>query len=269
MAHTNNTDNYNLPQWIGSDKPTFLGDFNTAFAAIDAQMKTNADGITSADDKAENATTLANDAQDDVDALTTRVATAESDIDTNASAITLLNTAMDNVTQSISAINTLLNNKQNTITGAASTVTTNNLTASRVLVSDSDGKITNSSISETKLGYLSGVTSDIQTQINGAKNVSTTNATLLSGNSDYRVLHKLNNIVNFVFEYNGVADSSSPVLLIPSGYRPFRNMRFPVWGLNYPDMYVEIHTDGNVYIGGVLSVGASETVHASLVWFDV
>lgn len=166
MAHTNSTTNYNLPQWVGSDKPTFLGDLNTAFSDIDAQMKTNADGIVAADDKAQNATTLANDAQDDVDALTLRVTTAEGNISANSDRISVHDTDIENITTSIATINTALNNKQNTITGAASTVTTNNLTASRVLVSDSTGKITNSSISDTELSRLSGVTGNIQTQIN-------------------------------------------------------------------------------------------------------
>lgn len=165
MAHTNNTENYNLPQWIGSDKPTFLGDFNTAFAGIDTQMKVNADGIVTADDKAENATTLANDAQSDVDALTIRVTTAEGNIENNTTLIGNNTTSIGNLTSSIETINTQLGGKQNTITGAASTVTSNNLTANRVLVSDSTGKITNASISDTELSRLSGVTGNIQNQI--------------------------------------------------------------------------------------------------------
>ena len=62
-------------------------------------------------------------------------------------------------------LDTTLNNKQNAITGAATTITSNNLTANRALISDSSGKISVSSITNTKLGYLSGVTSDIQTQL--------------------------------------------------------------------------------------------------------
>jgi hypothetical protein len=51
--------------------------------------------------------------------------------------------------------------------GAVSTVLSSNLTASRVLVSNSSGKIAaSSSITSTELGYLDGVTSNIQTQIN-------------------------------------------------------------------------------------------------------
>ena len=45
MSATNTTTNYNLPIFIGSDKPAWLVDFNGAMNAIDAQMKVNADAI--------------------------------------------------------------------------------------------------------------------------------------------------------------------------------------------------------------------------------
>lgn len=43
MGATNRTQNYNLPQFVGSDKPTWLGDFNGAMGSIDTQMKANHD----------------------------------------------------------------------------------------------------------------------------------------------------------------------------------------------------------------------------------
>lgn len=75
-----------------------------------------------------------------------------------------------------SAIQTQLNGKQSSITGAATTIASNNLTASRALVSNSSGKVAVSSVTGTELGYLSGVTSSVQTQINAkqsANDVST------------------------------------------------------------------------------------------------
>ena len=59
-----------------------------------------------------------------------------------------------------------LDDKQDEITGAASTITGSNLTAGRVLVSDGNGKVGASTITTTKLGYLSDVTSNIQVQLN-------------------------------------------------------------------------------------------------------
>jgi len=64
---------------------------------------------------------------------------------------------------------TLLGEKQNTITGGATTITSSNLTASRVLVSNSSGKVAVSSITSEQLRYLNGVTSSIQTQLNTIK----------------------------------------------------------------------------------------------------
>lgn len=41
MGHTNSTANYNLPQFVSTDKPGWLSDFNTAMYDIDTQMKLN------------------------------------------------------------------------------------------------------------------------------------------------------------------------------------------------------------------------------------
>lgn len=76
-----------------------------------------------------------------------------------------------------SAIQTQLNAKQATITGAATSVVTNNLSASVAVVSDASGKLSSSSVTSTELGYVSGVTSDIQTQINSKQ------ATIVGGAS--------------------------------------------------------------------------------------
>ena len=61
--------------------------------------------------------------------------------------------------------------------GAVSTVYKDNLTASRAVVSDGSGKIAISAVTSTEIGYLDGVTSAIQTQIN------TTNTNLADNSS--------------------------------------------------------------------------------------
>lgn len=45
MTATNHTENYNLSQFAGTDRPTWLGDYNGDMAKIDAQLKQNADDI--------------------------------------------------------------------------------------------------------------------------------------------------------------------------------------------------------------------------------
>lgn len=47
MTATNHTENYNLSQFVGTDRPTWLGDYNDDMTKIDAQLKQNADNITS------------------------------------------------------------------------------------------------------------------------------------------------------------------------------------------------------------------------------
>lgn len=68
---------------------------------------------------------------------------------------------------------TAIAGKQATITGAATTVTSSDLTASKALVSNASGKIDVSAVTSTELGYLSGVTSAIQTQISAKATAAT------------------------------------------------------------------------------------------------
>lgn len=66
----------------------------------------------------------------------------------------------------INTLTTSVDNKQATITGAATTITGSDLTKSRALVSNASGKVAVSDVTATELGYLDGVTSNIQTQFN-------------------------------------------------------------------------------------------------------
>jgi len=79
-----------------------------------------------------------------------------------------------------SGLQTALDSKQATITGAATSITSSNLTASRALVSDGSGKVAVSPVTSTELGYLDGVSSLIQTQLD-AKQDSLTLTTTGSG----------------------------------------------------------------------------------------
>ena len=38
MSFTNKTPNYELPQYVAEDKPTYLGDFNEAMAGADSKV---------------------------------------------------------------------------------------------------------------------------------------------------------------------------------------------------------------------------------------
>lgn len=79
-----------------------------------------------------------------------------------------------------SSVQTQLNAKQATITGGATTITSNDLTASRALASDGSGKVAVATATAAELDYLSGVTSSVQTQLNG-KQASGSYITALTG----------------------------------------------------------------------------------------
>jgi fructose-specific component phosphotransferase system IIB-like protein len=84
---------------------------------------------------------------------------------------------------STSNIQGQLNGKEATITGAATTITSSNLTTSKALVSDDNGKVAVSSITTTELGYLSGSTSNIQGQLNGKEATITGAATTITSSN--------------------------------------------------------------------------------------
>lgn len=78
MASTNKTTNYNLSQYIGTDKPTYLGDYNGDMQKIDARMKTNADGFASAQSLAQTAKDTADLAETHAQTGITNAGTAQS-----------------------------------------------------------------------------------------------------------------------------------------------------------------------------------------------
>lgn len=69
MSSTNKTANYNLSQYIGTDKPTYLGDYNGDMLKIDNQLKANADSASNAASAAGAAQSVASDASKKVQTL--------------------------------------------------------------------------------------------------------------------------------------------------------------------------------------------------------
>lgn len=103
--------------------------------------------------------------------LTTSAVTFAS-LTLGATAITVTGAEINYLSGATSNIQTQLNAKQATITGGATSIVSANLTASRALASDASGKVAVSAVTATELGYLSGVTSAIQTQINAKANTA-------------------------------------------------------------------------------------------------
>ena len=99
MSSTNKTTNYELSQFIGSDKPAWLVDYNGDMLKIDNQMKANADAAASAASQASSASTAASGAADGVQALNTQINGAggiASDLVTVQGSINTINSLIGN-----------------------------------------------------------------------------------------------------------------------------------------------------------------------------
>lgn len=80
MSSTNKTTNYNLSQYIGTDKPTYLGDYNSDMLKIDTHLKANADSASNAVSAAGAAQAVASDASKNVQKLNDSVTANSADI---------------------------------------------------------------------------------------------------------------------------------------------------------------------------------------------
>lgn len=81
MSHTNKTPNYDLPQFIGTDKASWLGDLNPAFLAIDAGMQANKVAAQAAEVSAGEASALAQSANSVANSANSSATNALSKID--------------------------------------------------------------------------------------------------------------------------------------------------------------------------------------------
>ena len=115
-----------------------------------------------------------------------------------------------------SAIQTQLNAKQATITGAATTIDDADLTASRALVSSGSGKVAVSDVTSTELGHLDGVTSAIQTQINGLETRRDANVTVAASNNAALESRRTSNIAGAVSTIT-TSDLTASRALVSSG----------------------------------------------------
>ena len=98
------------------------------------------------------------------------------DVTISYGVITVNDDSHNHTISNVDNLQSSLDAKQATITGGASTITSSNLTANRALLSNSSGKVAVSDITSTELGYLDGVTSNIQTQLDNKASSSHTHS---------------------------------------------------------------------------------------------
>ena len=105
MSSTNHTTNYNLPQFVGSDKPAWLGDINPAFGAIDTAMHNNATAAAQASTDAGNAATAAAGAASAAADAATAAGTAQTTANNAVAGLTETNTKLNGFITSMTITN--------------------------------------------------------------------------------------------------------------------------------------------------------------------
>lgn len=116
MSSTNKTTNYKLSQYIGTDKPTYLGDYNGDMLKIDAQMKANADSASNATSAAGAAQAVAEKASKDVQALNNSVTANSEDIASLKTKNAQQDVSIQNATNTASSANNKANQNAQNIT---------------------------------------------------------------------------------------------------------------------------------------------------------
>ena len=137
----------------------------TANEAPVQSVNTKTGAVVLTQDDVGDGTTYVRTHNDFTDALKTQINTNKDNIAMAEGDIEGLQTDVGTLKTNVSSLQTDLTSKQDVIIGAASTITDNNLVADRALISNSSGKVAVSNVTSTELGYLDGVTSNVQTQL--------------------------------------------------------------------------------------------------------
>lgn len=99
MSFTNQTQHYGLPQYIGSDVPAYLTDYNNAMATIDQ-------GMNAAKTQADAAATAAGQAANDISSLNSTVGTQATQISAAAQAASAAQTTANTADSKADALDT-------------------------------------------------------------------------------------------------------------------------------------------------------------------
>jgi hypothetical protein len=98
MSSTNKTNYYDLSQYIGTDKPTYLGDYNSDMSKIDAGIHGVEDKATTASQNAGSAIARVSEVEKTVSAHTESITTLQGDVKGLKDSVkTAQNTAADGV----------------------------------------------------------------------------------------------------------------------------------------------------------------------------
>lgn len=113
MGSTNKTEYLKLPQWIGTDQPTWLGDMNDAFLKIDGGFNTISGEASTATSIAGNAVQTATNAKNIADAAKSAADTAQGAAETAQNTANSVKTSVTNLTQRVQTVENDINKLAN------------------------------------------------------------------------------------------------------------------------------------------------------------
>ena len=119
MSSTNKTTNYKLSQYIGTDKPTYLGDYNSDMSKIDAQMKANANAASSAQSAAGAAQTKAESVESDMTQVKSDIGELNTDVSGLQNSVQQANTTAGAANSTAASANTNASQALNTANNLA------------------------------------------------------------------------------------------------------------------------------------------------------
>lgn len=237
MSSTNKTPNYELPQFVANDVPSWLGDFNQAMSKIDTQMKANDSKAQSAETNAENANSSATQALETANQANTTANGAN----TNATnALSLATTANDNASTAKQNSETALStaNTANGLASAANSTAQNaNTNATKAL----------NNLEKFNLKNYKNYGANDMIGIDGISNI--TNSGINIAYDDTSSVFKLYGEVNC----NLTPGNTGKIRLQNSPFRPSEDIQINdvgigVFGNSVSFVNMQIKTNGDIYL---------------------
>lgn len=247
MGHTNTTPNYNLPQFLGSDKPAWLTDVNNAMSAIDS-------AIAAAKAAADNAGGAAA-------ALATTVGGHTTQLETLSGTVANQGASIVSQGNSINTISELIGNGTPTTTDHTLIGAINELNAKEGDLADlqtTDKSSLVAAINEAAQSGGGGGGSSTTGQITAASGVTlSSNYVVKQGDTVY-------------FHGTAVLATEGPIAnmivgALPSGYIPGNAVTTgSIIGVNATGFRdagrLVVGTDGNITVQGILSQSCTQAV---------
>lgn len=157
MSSTNKTANYDLTQFLGTDKPAWLVDYNGDMVKIDTAIKNAADAASAAQSTATGADGKADSALTDVSAL--------------SSTVSAMGTTVAYVQGSVNTINSLIGNGEPTTTDKTLIGAVNEINAEVTPIPVAIEELAASVVSVSgKVGNLADLTTTVKTDLVSALN---------------------------------------------------------------------------------------------------